>query len=121
MEANKNLENYHGTFMWKDIPLIDIEVINWEFKQFQVYEENKFYLPLKLQNFVSIHGFEVCLRDRLFPETRQNLKDVLSDLGIESYALNAIIKANYGLNTDDHRWFKPYGSSLVYDDIKIRY
>lgn len=116
----KHLYNFSGTLLWKDLPIVDFTVANGEYTEWVMHPENRAYYPVEFWNqtwYGSLHQF---IDVRIVPITRQGLDEVLQDIGLTEYTWDGIIKANYGLCTDDCYWFKPKGSSLKYDDIKIR-
>lgn len=121
IEKRFTCQNLHGTFMWKDKPLFCVKMKDGLMKEFNPFMENRTYFPYIMQSYPTEERFKQEMTSRLFPPTRQNLQRVLDDLEITEYNVDDIIASNYALNIKDHRWFKPYGSPLVYDDIKIRY
>ena len=50
--------------------------------------------------------FELFLRDRCFPETRGNLKEILRDLQLDSYDPLQIVEKTQGRLADDDMWLK---------------
>lgn len=54
----------------------------------------------------SFQDFEDFLESRCFPRSRDHLKWVLRDLGLDCYDPLAIIQKTYGKMADDYMWLK---------------
>lgn len=62
------------------------------------------------------------LKDRCFPDTRENTDEILKELGLKSYVPLEICKKTHGLLFDDYTWLKfPEDGEIEYDDIRIRW
>lgn len=118
--TKKQFMNFDGTLLWKDIPILDFSIVDGECSSWHMHEENKKYYPFVFKYQPNLKGLNLFVSSRLVPETRQNIEKVLKDLGLTEYTCDGIVKANYGLCTDDCYWFRQTGSSLKYDDVKIR-
>lgn len=116
------IKDLRAILQWKDIPLLKIDIANGNVKSLEllVAKDNSF-LPLifkwKPTDYDTLNYF---LESRLLPKTRQDLNTVLKKLGLTHYSWEGLITKTYGLNTDDCYWFKPIGTNLKYEDIKIR-
>lgn len=120
MRDAERLRSYSGTLLWKDKPILDFTVIHGHIERWDLHPENEAYYIFEFQYNPTLAGLQLFLDNRIVPETRQNIQEVLADLGLQEYNVDDILKANYGLCTDDCYWFRPQDSDLKYDDIKIR-
>lgn len=120
MQKADKLMNFSGKILWKDIDILTFSVKDGIFEEWHLHLENSKYFPLVFRYDQSYDGLSTFIEDRLMPRTRQNLQIALKSIGLDEYSWDGIIKANYGLCTDDCYWFKPAGSALAYNDIKIR-
>ena len=50
--------------------------------------------------------FEYFLEDRCFPRTRDKLKLVLQDIGVDHYDPLTIIRKTHGRMAEDHQWLE---------------
>ena len=114
------LMNFTGTVLWKDIPILDCSIVNGEVLQWELHLENEKYYLWEFQYDPTMNGLQKFIDGRIMPPTRQFLQDALESIGLTEYSQDGIIRANYGLCTDDCYWFRPADSGLKYEDIKIR-
>lgn len=59
----------------------------------------------------SFQDYEDFLESRCFPRTRDHLKWVLQDLGLDCYDPLAIVQKTSGRMADDHMWLK-----IIYEE-----
>lgn len=120
------VDNFKATFLFKDIELFRFSIDAFgEFDEYTILaEKDKLHVfPIEFVNGdIDIMRFQQFLRDRIVPETRHKLKELLAANGIYSYDVKAILQATHGLCTDDCYWMKFPGinDTLKYDDIKLR-
>lgn len=121
------LRNFDGTLFWRELPILDFTLVDGEVCKWDLHPENEKYYPLEFTYDCTPHGLNLFIESRIVPPTRQNLQRVLNDLQIDEYNWDKIIKANYGLCTDDYYWFRQSGdcvgqggNPITYKDIKIR-
>ena len=119
-KGNQTLNNFNGTLLWKDLPILDFCIERGKVLKWEMHPENEDYYPIEFTYNATVYGLQDFIDCRIVPITRQNLQRVLKDLGLKEYSWDGIIRANYGLCTDDCYWFRQDGSNLKYDDIKIR-
>ena len=65
--------------------------------------------------------FEEFLKERCFPESRGNLKELLDDLNISSYDTLQIAEKNCGRTAEDNMWmkFKYYPQGEKYENNRL--
>lgn len=89
-----------------DLPLLTFEAnmdsADTNLHIINVYEENRFFLPLNLT--VSEDGVERWLRHRTIPKNRAYVDALLSKVGLSLNRPLGIIAANKGLSLNDCFW-----------------
>jgi len=95
-------------------------VIHADFKNQTISIENKTDRILDRAFGVNEHptwsDFEFFLEDRCFPSTRDKLKLVLRDVGVDYYDPMAIITKTQGRMHEDHAWIELEGEEYECDD-----
>ena len=119
---NDRIRDLRAVLQWKDLPLLKIDITEGNVKSLELLvEHDSSYLPLIFKwKRVTYDNLNYFLESRLLPKTRQDLNNTLKRLNLPKYSWEGLIEKTYGLNTDDCYWFKPLGSSLTYNDIKLR-
>ncbi len=95
------------TYMFRQHPCTVIDV---DFLEQKIYIQNK-TTDLVHRAFGVIENptwndFEVFLKDRCFPETRGNKKELVRQLGLTDYDPLQIIEKTQGRMSDDELWLK---------------
>ncbi|MCU6762603.1 Uncharacterised protein [uncultured Roseburia sp.] len=85
-------------------------IINIDFKHKQIYIENQtdrvLWKAFGVVEKPDWEQFEYFLESRCFPRTRANAKEMLKELGIDSYDPLQIIEKTKGRMAEDHHWLK---------------
>ncbi|MCD8154359.1 MAG: hypothetical protein LUF78_06715 [Clostridiales bacterium] len=85
-------------------------IINADFKNEQVTIENKtddnLHRAFGVNETPSWADFEFFLEDRCFPRTRDKLKLVLKDIGVDHYDPLTIIRKTQGRMAEDTQWIE---------------
>ena len=120
-KKQSKIKELKATLQWKDEPLLRINIENGEVNELTMLEENTNKYPWLMRKCPDAKILlDKYLESQMMPETRQHMEITLRQVGLTEYSWEGLISVNYGLNTDNCYWFKPLGSNLVYDDIKIR-
>ena len=69
---------------------------------------------------VSLEYIERFLEDRCIPRNRQNINELLVNLGLENYDVIEILKKTHGISFDDFWWIKFENEDLNWKDVKVR-
>lgn len=95
-------------------------VIDIDFMHKKIYIRNKTREPLLRAFGVMEHpdweDFEEFLESRCFPGNRANLKQILRDVGVESYDPLQIIEKTKGKMAEDHQWIR-----ILYRDEVLKH
>lgn len=77
--------------------------------------------------FLYINSAELArkyIKSRLVPPNRDNVKEVLSDLGLDKYNFTDLLMKTHGVMLNDNIWFSfisiPGDSELRYEQVKAR-
>jgi len=105
-----------------DVVTADVEVDFAARKiKYQTYTENIYALPFgnKMNpNMIDLNRF---FESRCFPKERRNWRQLLDDLGLDTYDPLEIVKKTHGRQLEDYCWIRFEGEELDYDtDIKLR-
>jgi len=65
------------------------------------------------------HSLDYFFRERTFPETRVNCKQVLKHLGLTYFDAYEVCKKTHGALVDDTFWIRFEGESYVYEDVRV--
>jgi len=86
------------------------------------YTEDTIFRPFGIrESGLTIDDLEYFMETRCFPRGRANAKQLLSDLGLNSYDPIGIVTKTHGKLWDDFCWIKFEGEDLDYErDIKLR-
>lgn len=120
------VRDFEATFLFKDIPLFRMVIDSaGDVCEYEILaDRDKLHMfPIEFKNGeIGVRGMQSFLQERIVPETRHGLKELLAANGIYSYDVKAILQATHGLCTDDCYWMKFPGinDTLKYDDIKLR-
>lgn len=88
---------------------------------FENYSDNVLLVAFGVRIKVTYKDLEEFYEDRCFPRERTNAKDLLHDLGLDSYDPEAICRKTHGMQFDDFMWLQFSDEPQVkYKDIKIR-
>lgn len=68
------------------------------------------------KDFQSLDDF---FRERTFPETRVNCKQVLKGLGLNYFDAYEVCKKTHGALVEDTFWIRFEGESYVYKDVRV--
>ena len=60
------------------------------------------------------------LKDRCYPRNRDNIKDLLRNIGLTHYDPKKIVRVTNGVKWEDFRRIKFKGGELTWDDVKVR-
>lgn len=95
------------TYMFRRQPCTVIDV---DFLEQKISIQNKTADPVHrafgIKETPTWKDFEGFLRDRCFPETRGNRKELLSELGLTDYDPLQIVEKTQGRMADDELWLK---------------
>ena len=69
---------------------------------------------------VSLEYIERFLEDRCIPRNRQNINELLVNLGLENYDVIEILQKTHGVSFDDFCWIKFENEDLNWKDVKVR-
>ena len=107
--------------MHKNIEVCEIEISENTFTIDKVDEIfNKKHVPLgliKTDNTIDIRKLNHWYKGRAIPASRSGLKEALELMDIDSSA-ELILKC-YGLSLSDQYWFRPYDSTIKWEDINF--
>lgn len=67
---------------------------------------------------MSIDEIDEFFRERCFPETRVDVKDLLKMLGLRNFDAEAICRKTHGMVHGDRFWIRFDDEDLTYSDIK---
>lgn len=102
----------------------DIEVLNFEIQNDEIYGINEIYneehvpLFLKSKNIPNkVMALKEWWKGRCIPASRQNLDRLL--MVLEGNNLNSLIIKSLGLSLSDQYWIKPENSSLKWKDVNF--
>lgn len=70
---------------------------------------------------VSIESIDEFFRDRVIPETRVDIKEVLEELGMTVFDAEAIARISNGTLTCDNNWIRFDKSNITWEEIKEKY
>ena len=95
------------TYMNKQFPctVIDADYLNKKIK-IQNRTDDLLHRAFGVNESPSWSDYEAFLESRCFPRSRQNLKELLSDMGLDSYDPLQIIEKTQGRTYDDFQWIK---------------
>lgn len=92
-------------FMYKDVLCTRIDV---DFMHKKIYIENKtddiLHRAFGVVQDPDWERFQEFLESRCFPRSRANLKEILEDLGLDSYDPLQIIEKTEGRMAEDKQW-----------------
>lgn len=116
-----SIRNLQAVLYWKDIPLLEICVVNSKLKSLKsLVSADSQYLPLELRGYtVRFSDINKFLESRIIPK-RQTLSETLNRLGMVDYSWESILEKTYGTTSYDCYWLKPINSNLKYTDLKTR-
>lgn len=83
-----------------------------------IYTDIRYKQPFN--KIVSLEYIERFLEDRCIPRNRQNINEVLGNLGLENYDVIEILKKTHGVSFDDFWWIKFENEGLNWKDVKVR-
>ncbi|MBQ3514040.1 MAG: hypothetical protein IJA32_09640 [Lachnospiraceae bacterium] len=66
---------------------------------------------------VTIETIDEFFRERVFPETRVNCKELLEDLGLRNFDAEAIARITHGVLVHDFNWIRFDDEKLSWEDI----
>lgn len=113
------IRNLQVVLHWRDIPLIDINIVNGKLKSLTLLTSiNSPYLPLEFRDrTITINTVNQFIESRVIPK-RQTLSETLDRLGMVDYSWENILEKTFGTTTYDHYWLRPINSKLRYEDIR---
>lgn len=83
-----------------------------------IYTDIRYKQPFN--KIVSLEYIERFLEDSCIPRNRQNINEVLGNLGLENYDVIEILKKTHGVSFDDFWWIKFENEGLNWKDVKVR-
>lgn len=120
------LETYTLMFKDKIIGELKCDGVNFSFKLNEAIVDTK-YLPPILYPYDALDinykptskDIKSWVEDRVVPEHRQGIEDILDKLGLNIYNAWKICKLSKAVSTDDYWWLASDGDK--YEDIHPRY
>ena len=109
-------------YMERDQVTADVEVdyITMTVK-YKPYTDDVYALPFGVNLQPGIVDVSRFFESRCFPKERRNCKQLLEDLGLESYIPLDIVRKTHGRQLEDYCWIRFEGEVLDYEkDIKLR-
>lgn len=67
----------------------------------------------------SIDIIDTFFRERCFPETRFNKKELLESAGLQFFDAEAIVRQTHGVLIEDNFWVRFEGETLTWNDVKL--
>lgn len=114
-------DSFSGKVYEKNIPLLQFEVKNGKPIFIKYLNPNLRIFPIQFKLYkTKEEALMAFLEDRLVPETRQNIREILHEMGLLYYDPIGIIRYNHGLQVDDTFWIEFKGEHILYDSIKLR-
>ena len=111
-------------YMWKSECVADIEYdLRSGFVKVTNYSDDLIRRPFGRNENPSSADMERFLESRCFPKNRDNCKQLLELLGMDSIGYNplAIVRKTHGRQHEDYAWLLFEGEDLDYErDIKLR-
>ena len=104
------------TLMWKDEPVADL-MINDD----RVLLERYTTCPAKqlfYSDQMSLFELGEIIRTRCWEEGREDLRELLHMIGLETYGPYAIVRRTHGLMAQDPIWFRFEGEKLTYREVR---
>lgn len=97
-------------FMFKDEVICDVWYnFSKNTMHFKNYSDNWIFLPFGSRSddlVLTIDDLDAALEDYTFPETRQNCKEILRDMGLDFYDRFAIVRVTHGAMINRLLWIK---------------
>ena len=93
-KENQTLNNFNGTLLWKDLPILDFCIERGKVLKWEMHPENEDYYPIEFTYNATVYGLQDFIDCRIVPITRQNLQRVLKDLGLKEYSWAVLTRGN---------------------------
>jgi len=109
-------------YLYKDEVTADVEIDYSNRKIiYQPYSDNIYILPFGTKRQPNMLDLNRFFESRCFPKERSNSKQLLQDLGVDTYDPLVIVKITHGRQLEDYCWIRFEGEDLEYErDIKLR-
>lgn len=109
------------TFMQKNNPIMDVDMNTYLGDVEHIYDiHDTKRLPLSVQyhdhRIKLDKAFQEWINYRNIPKTRALAGSVFKDIDVK---INSLSLKSLGLNLNDQYWFRPYGSSIQWEDVNF--
>lgn len=108
----------HCEVFWKKdlICIIDVNFIS-DTVDFENFSDKWPILPFGKKSKACIQDFYDFVEDRIMPKSRFNCKEVLDEIGMDTYDSIELLKYNHGMSVEDPIWIRFDGEEVDYDKV----